>query len=237
MSKKETDKKLTRSQRRAEQKRQKQLQSIGIIVLGILVIASGVIIAAFATPNIEIIKPPLQDYASTNGNTIGDPNAPVIMEIYSNYACSHCRDFSEYNLQPLIAEYVKTGKVYLIYRSFNQAPNDDSGKAAQAAYCAGDQGKFWQMGDVIFANYYTGFTSPLLIDMANYIGIDTDTFKQCLNSGKYSDQIKLDWEVGLAAGITGTPSFTINGVFAIEGNREYSYFQQQIEAALESTGN
>ncbi len=231
-----SDQKLTRTQRREKIKRQKQMQSVGIMILGVLIIVGGIVIASFAKPSVSASKIEA-NYEMANGNGLGDPNAPVVLEVYSNFLCSHCLNFALEKEAMLIDEYVTTGKVYFVYRPFNSTPLDEAGVAAQAAYCAGDENKFWEMHDIIFSNYNTGYTNKRLASMADKIGLNVSQFNECLTSGKYESQIESDFQKGVDAGISGTPSFTINGVFKIEGDQAYSVFQQQIELALQEAGN
>lgn len=230
-----TEKKITRAERREKIRRQKQMQSIGIIILGILIIAGGVVIVSFIQPKLD--EAPARNYTMVNGNSIGDPDAPVVLEVYSSFSCIHCRNFADETEHMIIETYAETGQILYTYRSYNN-PVDDSGIAAQAAFCAGDQGKFWEMHDTIFANYSSvGYSQKDLNAMASNINLDEAIFEECMDSGKYIGQIEQDLQAGQAAGITGTPSFTINGQLVAEGNRDYAFFQQQIEAALATASN
>lgn len=228
--------KKTRSERRAQAKRQKQMQSIGIMILGALIIAGAIIVVSFLQPGVQLAEE--RDFSLENMNGLGDPNAPVVIEIYSSFACIYCKNFAEETEGAIIDTYVNTGKVYLVYRSFNNNPADQYGIAGQAAYCAGDQGKFWEMHDTIFANFnQNGYTNSQLESIAKEIGLDKGAFSSCIASGKYAETITADFEAGIDAGVTGTPSFTINGLLAIEGFREFDAFAEQIESALASASN
>lgn len=231
-----SEKKLTRSERRAQAKRQKQMQSIGIMIIGLLIIAGAVVIVSLLQPGVQ--KADERDYSMADMNTLGDPDAPVVVEIYSSFACIHCKNFAEGTEEQIIETYVENGDVYLVYRSFNNNPSDQFGIAGQAAYCAGDQGKFWEMHDIIFANFSsTGYTTGQLEDMANSLDLDSGAFNQCLSSEEYAGAVAEDFQKGLELGISGTPSFSINGEFSIEGNRDFEFFSQEIESALASASN
>ena len=227
--------KLTRSERREKIKRQKRMQSIGIFILGVLIVAIAVVLVNFLQPGLEVATE--YDYSLANGNAIGDPNAPVKLEVFSSFSCIHCKNFAVDTEHQVIDYYVRTGQVYYVYRSFND-PRGPVGIASQAAYCAGDQGKFWEMHDIIFANFsQTGYSAKELNNMAELIGLEQDTFNNCLDTEKYVDAIYEDADIGREAGITGTPSFTINGVMAIEGNRDFAGMQIAIEAELAKLNN
>ena len=126
----------------------------------------------------------------------------------------------------IIKAYVATGKVYYEYRSVGGFIGPDSALAAEAAYCAGDQNKFWEYHDVLFSNW-TGenvgdFAAPKLRQYAASVGLEPNTFDQCLNQGKYVGQVQQDHS---------TPSFLINGKL-IEGAQPFDVFQKAIETAL-----
>ena len=135
------------------------------------------------------------------------------------------------------------GTVLFEYKSFGSFIGAESGAAAEAAYCAGDQGKFWDMHDVIFSNQ-TGenvgaYTDRRLIAFAEAIGLDMGEFESCFNSGKYADLVEQDSKDGLAANIRATPSFVltyeVNGETkskVLEGALPFTEFQSEIEAVL-----
>lgn len=211
------------------------MQSIGYMIIGLLVIVGGFLLVSLTKPKMNI--PTELGYNMVDGNAIGDPNAPVVLEEFSSYICGHCSNFANEKLRSLIEEYVYTGQVYYVSHAFAD-PLGEAGIAAQSAYCAMDQGKYWEMHDMIFANFSSfGYTQKQFESMASEIDLDLGSFKQCLRNSKYVDKISEDLEIGTQAGITGTPSFLINGQLAITGNQEYSQFQQQIEFALSTAGN
>lgn len=227
--------KISRAERREKAKRQKQMQSIGIMILGVLIIVGGAVLISFIKPKIDTA--PERTYTTANGASVGNPDAPVKVEIFSSFTCIHCSNFASETEHQVIEQYAETGQIYYTYRAFSSA-TDDAGVAAQAAFCAGDQGKFWEMHDTIFANFAYTYPRKLLTQMATSVGVeDMDAFEACIDDGKYVDQINADISLGKAVGITGTPSFTINGVMAMEGNQPFATFQQQIEAALANTNN
>lgn len=229
------DNKISRAERREKAKRQKQMQSIGIMILGVLVIVGGAVLISFIQPKVEAVSD--LNYTTADGRNIGNPDAPVVVEVFSSFTCIHCSNFAKETEHDVIQTYAESGQIYYTYRAFS-SPNDDAGVAAQAAFCAGDQGKFWEMHDSIFANFSSlSYPRKQLNAMAEELSLDMDTFEACLDSGKYEEQIQQDVEIGSAAGITGTPSFTINGEMVMQGNQSFAAFQQQIEAALAAASN
>lgn len=115
-------------------------------------------------------------------------------------------------------------------------------KAAEAGHCAGEQGKYWEMHDQIFANQ-KAMDLKDLSEYAKKIGLDLPKFQQCLDSGKYAELIKKDIAEGQKAGVTGAPSFfigytepdkpkTVKAIKMIKGAQPYSKFKETIDSLL-----
>jgi protein-disulfide isomerase len=171
----------------------------------------------------------------TQNNTMGDPDAPVHIILYSDFQCPYCRSFWEETELQLIKEYVNPGKVYYEYHSKGSYLGEESGWAAEGAYCAGDQDKFWEYHDILFANQ-TGenvgdYSKDKLLAYANAIGLDTAEFSSCLNEGKHKGTVDQDKAEADANDVSAVPTVFINGT-KIEGAKPYSNFQDVIEKAL-----
>ena len=184
-------------------------------------------------------------------NSMGDPNAPIQMVEYGDYQCPYCEKFHT-ETEPLLIEYfIEPGDLHFTYRSAGNwvsssaAGNTESQDAALAAYCAADENKFWEMHDALFANNRDvenqgAFSSRRLLAIAASIGLETNTFQNCYDSGKYADQVEKDLEDAMASGIQGTPFFIltypVNGETQTEyigGAQPIQVFQQTIEAILQ----
>lgn len=236
---------LMREKRQRAQRRTR-LITIGLITAGALLIAFFLIYPNFQ-PVGAIKEPTSFARPQVQENTVGDPNAPIKLEEFSDFQCPYCQRFYLQTEEQLISTYVTTGKVYFVYRSFGEFIGPESRAAAEAAYCAGDQNKFWEMHDFLFTNH-TGenvgdFTNRRLLAFGEKIGLDMGAFRDCLNSGKYSSRVDQDFADGRAAGVKATPSFvltyTVNGQTVtelIEGAQPFSEFQSKIEAALTAMG-
>ncbi len=167
---------------------------------------------------------------------MGDPNAPVVIEEFSDFQCAFCRQFFLETEKPLIEQYVSTGKVFYIYRTLGSWLGPGSQYSAEAAYCAGDQDMFWEYHDALFTNQGRMEFSPQnLIRLADDLGMDLNEFGTCVESYKYREQVKQDLTDGISAGVRGTPSFLINGKLVI-GAQPFSFFEQAIETALNEMG-
>lgn len=241
---------MSKRQMRREQIRRKERQSrliaIGLISLGALFFAF-LFIYPSVKPIGKVVVPPAASHPNADFNALGDPDAPITITEFSDFQCPYCRLFYENTEALLIAKYVENGTVYFVYRSVGGFIGEESKAAAEAAYCAGDQGKFWEMHDILFANQ-TGenvgaFSDRRLNAFVDEIGLDRDAYDECAASGKYDDLIRQDELAAAEAGIDSTPSFVIsyevNGESKtrfLRGAESLEGFSQEIEAALAEMG-
>ncbi len=159
----------------------------------------------------------------------GSPTAPVTLVEFSDFECPFCRQ-TEPVLKQIQEQYGE--QVRVIYRQF---PLNDihprAQKAAEASLCADDQGQFWNMHDALFLE-------PVELEMASLrekavaIGLETETFNECLNSGKYVQRVLADVRAGVLAGVTGTPTVFINGR-AVSGAQPFESYVAIIDDELE----
>ncbi len=230
-----------RQTRRERQRKQKQRQRMitMLVIAGVALIVAGLLVLPNLKPVGEVVQPPAREHPMANDNAMGDPNAPVVIEEFSDFQCPYCRLFYENTEEALIQAYVATGKVYFVYHSMGGMIGPESLAAAEAAYCAGDQGKFWEYHDILFANQ-TGenvgaFSTKRLVAFADALNLDVKAFKDCLNGHKYRQRATQDQVDGRQKGIRATPSFLINGKL-LEGAQPFEVFQQAIEEALTASG-
>lgn len=179
---------------------------------------------------------PVSRYPLAQDNSIGDPNAPVKIVEYSDFQCPYCRRFAVQTFPRILETYIETGKVYFTYRSMGEFIGPESDWAMQAAYCAGEQGLFWDYTDLLW-NAQTGenvgaYRKENLLRLAERLGLNMGLFEPCLTGGKYAARTLQDLQDGLRAGVQGTPSFVINGQLAIQGAYPFEKFQEVIEALL-----
>ena len=157
-----------------------------------------------------------------NGNVKGNPDAAVTITKYSSFSCGFCNSVRP-TLDRVLAEYPE--EVKLVYKHFDRGGPD--GRAGQAVECAGEQGQFWEMHDMIFDRGASGNMQTY----AQNIGLDMSEFNECLESGKYADLVREHTNEARALGFGGTPSFTINNQQVV-GAQQFPAFQQAIETAL-----
>ena len=251
------DKKSKRQERREKIKQQETRKRLITIVL--VVLGAALLVFAFIYPSVkpiaDVIAVEVGTHPTPNDNAMGDPNAPIKIEEFSDFQCPFCERFHNETESLLQQYYIDTGKVYFVYRSMGNFVSDniarsrglpartESQDAAAAAYCAGDQGKFWEMHAHLFGNAIGedvgSFTDKRLVAIAEKAGLNVGEFTACYDSGKFIDRTRQDFEDGSAAGITGTPGFvvtwTVNGETKtknIEGAQPFSTFQVELEAIL-----
>jgi protein-disulfide isomerase len=205
---------------------------------------------AVATPEVTLpaqtVENPMAD-----GNSIGDPNAPVKVDIWGDFQCSACVRFTQ-NIEPLIIQtYVETGKVTYTFHFFpfisSFSPgNTESEDSANASLCAAEQGKFWEYHAILFANWNgenTGaFSDDKLIAFASTLGLNMGDFRKCVAEHRYRGQIETDYSTGQAMGITGVPTIFVAGQRVKSASGEnyipnFTEISSAIEAALEAAGS
>lgn len=233
-------------ERRKKNQRQRTLMLT--LMIGGLLIVTGAITAAFISSsrvNIslnDIVQPDIDLPILVDRNALGDPNAPVVIEEYSDFGCSHCAEFALGTKKLIEQEYIESGQVYLVFHSVGGLLGSPATlQAAEGAYCAADQNTFWPFHDMIFANQVILFQnrnvdiSRTLVQFAEILEMDPDQFETCLTERKYKELAVQD-EIGAAQqGIDGTPTFIVNGVM-LRGNQPFESFQQVIEEELAKVG-
>jgi protein-disulfide isomerase len=176
---------------------------------------------------------PVDVKADFDDHILGNKNAKVTIIEYGDFQCPFCRKFWEETLPQIKKDFIDTGKARLIYRHFPLSFHPGAKPAAYAVECANDQGKFWQMHDKIFEEQKK--TSQFSIDdlkkWASAIGLDAAKFNQCLDEEKYAKRVSDDFTSGQAAGVSGTPTFFINGQ-KIVGAQPYDNFKSVINGLL-----
>lgn len=140
---------------------------------------------------------------------LGRPTAPVTLVEFSDYQCPFCQRFFLATLPTLKKDYIDTGKVRYVFRDFPlDQIHPQARKAAEAAHCAGEQGKYWEMHDVLFGNQQA-LQPPKLSEHARALGLDGARFDQCLTSGTHAARVNQGLTDGRAAGVQGTPGFVV----------------------------
>lgn len=171
---------------------------------------------------------------------LGRADAPVTIVEFSDYQCPFCQRFVATTFPTLKKEYVDTGKVRYVFRDFPlDKLHPQARKAAEAAHCAGEQGKFWEMHDALFRNQ-GALAAPQLAEHAKTAGIAGTKFEECLASGRHAVRVAQGVADGSAIGVQGTPTFvvgrTVTGDFVqgnpIRGAQPLETFRRVIDKTL-----
>jgi protein-disulfide isomerase len=189
----------------------------------------------------EAVHPPAN--LSVNGEPFkGAVAAQVAIIEYADFECQFCGDFMR-EVYPQIAEnYIKQGKVKYFYRDLPMASHTHALSAARAARCAGEQGKFWQMHERLFADQ-TALAEKDILGRAAAVGLNTSKFAECLSSERHIDDIRRSTSEAQQMGINGTPTFLLGVVAAdgdvtrintIVGAPPYEHFKSEIDGLLAS---
>jgi protein-disulfide isomerase len=156
---------------------------------------------------VELKLDPFRVEVAATGPAKGPQSAPVTIVEFSDFQCPYCRQ-----LVPTLDQvHQKYGdKVRIVFRQFPLPDHPAARKAAEAALCANEQGKFWELHDQMFNNQQA-LAPEQLKSAAATLGLNAATFNQCLDSGKTGKEIEADVKAGVAAGVQGTPTFFVNG--------------------------
>ena len=159
----------------------------------------------------------------------GSENARVTLIEYSDFECPYCLNHKA-TIDKIVQNY--GDQVRVVFRHYPLSFHANAEKAAEASECAAEQGKFWEMHDKIFAANEAGTMS---VDKwkaeAKSLGLNTKKFNECLDSGKYADEISAEEQAGLAAGVEGTPATFVNGEL-VSGAIPYEQFKSIIDSKL-----
>ncbi|HLD57919.1 MAG TPA: thioredoxin domain-containing protein [archaeon] len=160
--------------------------------------------------------------------SIGPADAKIVVVEFADFECPFCGGVMGLNYKveeylksrdpewepavPRLKELAKQGKIRFVYRDFPLDMHQNAQKSAESAECADEQGKFWEYHDKVFENQ-GDLSVTNLKKFAKDVGLDTNQFDNCLDSGKYYDEVRKDFNDGSKAGVSGTPAFFINNVY------------------------
>src|SRR3989338_2499977 len=159
----------------------------------------------------------------------GGKDAKITIVEFSDYQCPYC-----VRAESVVEQIMETygNKVKFVYRDFPLPGHQFAQKAAEASECADDQGKFWEYHDLLFENQQSLATSNLK-QYAKDLGLNTEQFNSCLDSGKYTQEVRKDLNDGASYSVEGTPAFFVNGK-PVVGAQPFSVFKEIIEEELKT---
>ena len=218
-------------QRKAERERQRRRQQQIILLIGVIIVAvvAVVLVVLSSTPVPAPVEAAVsQAYAGVERGIseegwpqLGSPDAPVTIHDYSAFSCPHCANFHDNQFMELLSE-IRAGQVRFVYVPVNL--NSSTFLATQAAFCAADQGKFWEMHDVLFSWLRqfgaNAFVRQRVVQGAEDLGLDMTAFNACLESPEAQQRREaadnaflslIQRTQGQPNEVTGTPTLTFNG--------------------------
>jgi protein-disulfide isomerase len=165
----------------------------------------------------------------------GNPDAAVTVIAFEDYQCPACAFFNQ-NLMPvLVRDYIDTGRIQFVYHEFPLDIHANAVAAGQAARCAGDQGKFWEMHDMLYLNQsqwaQLSTTNNVFGGYAGQLGLNRANFDSCVSGGTHVDEVTAAGASAIAAGAQATPTFSVNGQLV-----NSSGLVPAIDAALRAAG-
>ncbi|MBU1348771.1 DsbA family protein [Patescibacteria group bacterium] len=183
-----------------------------------------------ADPTVEQPSQPVKDIDANVDHIRGAKNASVTLITYSDFECPYCASLNT-TLEQILKDY--SNDVRLVYRHFPLSFHPEAQKAAEAAECAGKQGKFWEMHDAIFAANVDGAMSEdAWKAAAKTLGLNVNDFTSCLDSDEMATRVSQDLNEGMLAGVQGTPATFVNGQL-VEGAIPLASFKQIIDQQLQ----
>ena len=178
-----------------------------------------------------------------NGSTIlGDPDAPITLIEFGDYQCHFCNVYYQNTEHKIFKNFVMTGKVNMIFKDFTII-GPDSIRAAHAAHCASEQGKFWQYHNTLYDNWNgenNGWAGQEnILQFAEQTKLNMEEFIECNSDKRYEEKISSSNADAQALGITGTPAFYVisannQQVQAIQGAQPYEVFEKIFNSMLET---
>jgi len=213
------------------------------LIIGVIVIAIVVGIAASYSPTSETVN---LDMGRTHGTIstamgspiLGDPSASITIVEFGDYQCEQCYAWFHNTKPAIVQDYIDTGKANLVFVDLAFLGRD-SPKAAQASYCAEDQGMYWEYHDILYnfqEHVDNGWAnSERLKAFADSLDLDMELFESCLDSEKYSKRVQYNIQQAKENGVRGTPGFFIvgpDGQQKIGGAQPFSVFKNILDSMI-----
>lgn len=198
----------------------------------------------------QALNPSAAGAAAAPRPEISLPNAPVrgrneattVVVEFSDFHCPFCSQYTQQVYPRIGKEYIDTGRIAYMFVNFPiDALHPRASKAHEAALCAGDQGRFWEMHDRIFAHVATAQTPEQLVGHAGVVGVDLEKFRACLDGGRRAEDVRQDVARAQSMGVRATPTFiigtrepggTIRVAQVISGAQPYDAFKAALDRVI-----
>ncbi len=210
---------------------------VGIIVIAVVVgTATAMSMMSSETLNIETGRTHGTVSTEMGSPILGDPSAPITIVEFGDYQCHQCYNWFHNTRPAIFDEYIDTGKANLVFVDLAFLGRD-SPVAAQATYCAEDQQMYWEYHDILYNSQESQIdggwaSSERLKAFAFNLGLDTELFDSCLDSGKYSKRVQYNSEQARNHGVRGTPGFILVGTDdqkQLGGAQPFTVFKQILD--------
>lgn len=233
------EKGLNRTSKSSKQQRSAGNQKTFYIILAVLLVAGIGTLSYLATrgrDNVSAVDPNLAPIAN-QGHVLGSQTAPVEVVEFADFECPACGSFANLTKPDIQARLVNTGQVRLRFIDLPLDIHPNTWAAHNAAWCASEQGRFWEMHDLIFQNQdrwasqATRRPNAVLTPLAGQLGINMQQYESCVETRKFYPQIKANYDEAVRRGIPSTPTFII-GSRQVAGAISYDEFKRHVDEAL-----
>jgi protein-disulfide isomerase len=218
--------------------RQAQTGRLVGVLVAIAVIGAAALGYAYTTGKnkVRTVDPNAKPLVA-EGHVIGSPTAPLQVLEFGDFECPQCGNFSVVSEPDVRKRLINPGTISLRYFDYPLPMHRNTWPASNAAACADEQGKFWEMHDQLYANQSewngeaTSRPKSMFVNYAKAIGLDVDKFEQCFDAEKYRAKIEANAQEAERRGINSTPTFVI-GKRVVPGNIGYDAFKKYVDSAL-----
>ncbi len=226
--------------RRQSEARRRQLYVVGAVAL-LAVLVAAYLIWPTLQPVGEITPISTAEYALADGSALGPADAPVQIQIFSDFQCPFCNQFAQTVEKQIIEAYGDSGQVRVDYLHYliidRNVGGNESQQAAEASECAGQQGQFWNYHEILFTNQrgegQGAFADKRLVAMAEAIGLDMTAFNTCFNSSATAGLVSADEALATSLGVRGTPTIFVNGARVPDNSvMNFTFYQQLIDPQI-----
>ena len=226
-----------------KQRRQRQAQRRQLILIGVIVLAAFTIVGFMIYPSLQpigdIVTIAREDYPMAEGAALGPVDAPVLVQVFSDFQCPYCQKLALASERQLIDQYIPTRNVRLEYRHFivvdGNVGGSESRRAAEASACASAQGEFWNYHALTFTNQkgegLGAFSDRRLKAFAETLGLDTAAFNACFDSRQFAATVQADEQLARALGVNSTPTVFINGT-RVQNPLDFQEIQSLLNSEL-----
>ena len=220
MSPEKISKRQERRERMQRQQRRQRLILLGLISLGTALVVLAVVLPQLR-PVGEIVTVTPAALPNADGLSLGDSNAVATIDVFEDFQCPACQRFTENTESLIIQNLVATGQARYVFHHYpfldgnGAGSSGESDQAANAAMCANEQDKFWEMHSILYANWngenQGAFSDRRIQAMAESLELDMEAFNSCFSANEYEAEIQADFELGQQMGVSGTPTVFVNG--------------------------